>query len=289
MSPKAQGDVSEEQVTELRAFLPPEHSKTASDSDLRRFIRAQKGDVPSAAKRLIHTSEWRKKEGVESIVCKACIQNPRSHYMHVAGLDLFQRPVIYSVFNLAEDKAPETNRLHMIHQFETAVRLMPEGVEKWVWVMDFHGFGFADCNPKIGKIFLDITASHYPERLGAIIVAGAPGLFNGMWSVLRPLVDDVTKQKIRFLPYDVDSKSKGQQLRDGMKDIFGEELIDWMVAEMADNRRQKGSMKKAYSCTDLDSPVPHGQHDHRGTASLLRMMSANAHLLTGHQAQTGSG
>jgi hypothetical protein len=43
--------------------------------------------------------------------------------MHVAGLDLFQRPVIYSVFNLAEDKAPETNRLHMIHQFET-VRLL---------------------------------------------------------------------------------------------------------------------------------------------------------------------
>lgn len=125
-----------------------------------------------------------------------------------------------------------------------AVRLMPEGVEKWVWVMDFHGFGFADCNPKIGKIFLDLTATHYPERLGNIIVAGAPTLFNGLWSMLKPLVDDVTKEKIRFVPYDLDSKTKGQHLRDGMMDIFGEELTEWMVAEMADNRRISGSMKK---------------------------------------------
>lgn len=121
---------------------------------------------------------------------------------------------------------------------------MPEGVEKWVWVMDFHGFGFADCNPKIGKIFLDITATHYPERLGNIIVAGAPSLFNGLWSMLKPLVDEVTKEKIRFVPYDADSKTKGQQLREGMKDIFGDELTEWMVAEMADNRRHSGSMKK---------------------------------------------
>lgn len=39
--------------------------------------------------------------------------------MHVVGHDLRSQPVIYSVFSLAEDKEPETNKKHMIHQFET--------------------------------------------------------------------------------------------------------------------------------------------------------------------------
>lgn len=119
-----------------------------------------------------------------------------------------------------------------------AVRLMPPGVERWVWVMDFHGFGLRDCNPKIAKIFLSMTSAHYPERLSNIVVIGAPSLFNGLWSMLKPLVPDVTKEKIRFTPYDVDSKTKGDQLRENLKDVFGEELLEWLVLEMGDSREQ---------------------------------------------------
>ena len=42
--------------------------------------------------------------------------------MHVVGHDLKNQPVIYSVFSLAQDKDPDQNSQHMIHQFET-VRL----------------------------------------------------------------------------------------------------------------------------------------------------------------------
>lgn len=51
-----------------------------------------------------------------------------------------------------------------------AIRLMPQGVEQWIWISDFHGFGFADCDPRIAHIFLDISARHYPERLGRFLV-----------------------------------------------------------------------------------------------------------------------
>lgn len=40
-------NVTNEQVAELRAQLPAELSKAATDSDISRFIRAQKGDIPS--------------------------------------------------------------------------------------------------------------------------------------------------------------------------------------------------------------------------------------------------
>ena len=72
-------------------------------------------------------------------------------------------------------------------------------VEQWVWVSDFHGFGFSDLNPRIADTFLDLSAKHYPERLGAFLVVGAPFLFNGLWSVVQPLVDAATRKKIHML------------------------------------------------------------------------------------------
>ena len=77
---------------------------------------------------------------------------------------------------------------------------MKAPVEQWVWVSDFYGFGFSDLNPRIADTFLDLSAKHYPERLGAFLVAGAPFLFNGLWSVVQPLVDGATRKKIHMIP-----------------------------------------------------------------------------------------
>ena len=51
---------------------------------------------------------------------------------------------------------------------------MPEGVGQWVWVSDFKGFGMSDCDPRLAKVFLDLSAAHYPERLGLFLVIDAP-------------------------------------------------------------------------------------------------------------------
>ena len=50
------------------------------------------------------------------------------------------------------------------------IRLMGPSVEQWVWVSDFYGFGFADLSPRIAQTFLELSARHYPERLGAFLV-----------------------------------------------------------------------------------------------------------------------
>jgi CRAL/TRIO domain len=43
--------------------------------------------------------------------------------------------------------------------------MMPEGVSQWVWASDFHGFGYKDLDPRMARIFLHVSAEHYPERL----------------------------------------------------------------------------------------------------------------------------
>ena len=63
------------------------------------------------------------------------------------------------------------------HDDMQCIQAMPAGVGQWVWVSDFKGFGLSDCDPRLAKVFLDLSAAHYPERLGLFLVIDAP------WSV----------------------------------------------------------------------------------------------------------
>ena len=38
------------------------------------------------------------------------------------------------------------------------MRIMPEGVEQWVWLNDFIGFGVGDMNPALAVSFIDLMA-----------------------------------------------------------------------------------------------------------------------------------
>lgn len=53
-----------------------------------------------------------------NIVCDRCRDGRDPHYMHVCGFDMEGRPILYSVFNLAENRGIEENRRHMLSTFE---------------------------------------------------------------------------------------------------------------------------------------------------------------------------
>ena len=69
-------------------------------------------------------------------------------------------------------------------------------VESWCWVMDFHGFSLRDCDPRLARIFLNLSAAHYPERLGTFFIVSAPAVFNTLWRAISAFIDPVTKQKV---------------------------------------------------------------------------------------------
>jgi len=68
-----------------------------------------------------------------------------------------------------------------------------------VWLVDFAGFGFADCNPWVGMSAVPLFANHYSERLAQIVLFGLPALANGMVNVIMKLVDSVTRRRVVIL------------------------------------------------------------------------------------------
>ena len=49
---------------------------------------------------------------------------------------------------------------------------------------------------------ISFTGAHYPERSGATFLINVPSWFSVIWSAVKPLVDDVTKQKIKIIGCD---------------------------------------------------------------------------------------
>ncbi|CAL8471490.1 g11032 [Coccomyxa elongata] len=262
--------ISAADMATLKSRLPSELSARCPDQMINQFLRATDSNISQAEKRLRETLQWREAENVECITCLACTRDPRSHYMHPIGIDRWGRPVIYSCLALAANRSVEDNRLHMVATFEQAIKLMKPPVEQWVWVSDFHGFGFGDLNPQIANTFLELSSKHYPERLGAFMVVGAPFIFNGLWSVLQPLVDSVTRRKIHMLSYDV---QKGSALNQTFADFFEPELATWLLTEMEQNRNKTLAAGKAYPYGKLFDSCARTTvqgHDLRGTSEMLK-------------------
>jgi len=183
------------------------------DANVARFLRAEGGveHAYKAAKRLVSMLAWMKEERPHELVCPACFKlssggvleaSAAGHYMHVVTYDLMNRPTIYSCLELAANKDIEDNRKHLISTFESAIGLMPPGVEQWNWVLDMHGFRLVDCDPRLAKIFLSLAGERYPERLGNFWVVDAPGIFSTLWACVERFIDPVTKEKIKFVKTD---------------------------------------------------------------------------------------
>jgi hypothetical protein len=179
------------------------------DANVARFLRAEGGveHAHKAVKRLVSMLAWMKEERPHELVCPACFKlsggvleaSAAGHYMHVVTYDLMDRPTIYSCLELAANKDIDDNRKHLISTFETAIGLMPPGVEQWNWVLDMHGFRLVDCDPRLAKIFLSLAGERYPERLGNFWVVDAPGIFSTLWACVERFIDPVTKEKIKFV------------------------------------------------------------------------------------------
>jgi hypothetical protein len=258
-----------------KALTDDEKQQLNEDGEVTRFVKACNGNQTEALKRLRATFKWRAQELPRTLRCTICDGNPKAHFMHVVGHDDLGRPVIYSCLRNASNRSTEDNRLHMLATFEQAIRMMPEGVSQWVWASDFHGFGYKDLDPRMARIFLHVSAEHYPERLGHFLVIDPPSAFSALWRMVQPWVDPVTKAKVTFCsnkPADIQAATSRQN--------FSEELTSWLLAEMKENRNSKTVKAKVYSYRHLEEisrqPQPsseqNGGHNLYGTDSLLRYL-----------------
>ena len=67
-----------------------------------------------ASKRLMNTITWRETSLPNPMICSHCAKDYKSHFMHPVGHDKLGRPVIYSVFSLANNTKTQDNVQHMV-------------------------------------------------------------------------------------------------------------------------------------------------------------------------------
>ena len=274
-------------VEKIRAMLTPDENTACPDDMLLRYWNATGKDAHHAAKRLRETLVWWEEEEPTKMFCKACRdEDPCSHYMHVACRDTAGRPVIYSCMALAKNKNVEDNRRHMISIFEAAISVMRSspadggggggdgGEQSWSWILDFHGFSIRDCDPRLARVFLHLAATYYPERLHHFWVIDAPLVFNTLWSAIERFIDPKTRSKISFLSL----KKKRDALTSTLKQSFDSETLQWLITEMEENRRVKGSNKK-YECAALRHLPPLPENERNDNTSVHCNLGSPAFLL----------
>ncbi|GAX78171.1 hypothetical protein CEUSTIGMA_g5613.t1 [Chlamydomonas eustigma] len=279
------------------------------DACIQRYFRATGGDEKSAVNRIADTLKWRQETRPDRLDCPACLTDPQSHYFHLCGFDQSGRPVLYSNFLLVGNRSVPKLVEHMIQMFELTIQFMPAGVEQWVWLNDFVGFGIMDCNPSLGLSFIELLASHYPERLGKLLVLDAPALMTPVWSMIKPFVDPVTHKKIKFLPDD--SHQPDSILKRELSMHLDLEMVTWVLDEMKAVRtyQEKKGPRPAYDLKMLKACVQGGfypgslapskddaanrmqnssnqetlKHNHYGSTSFLRKLVEEPHLLAERQ------
>ena len=102
---------------------------------------------------------------------------------HVPGdRDEARRMIVYTLDKLIALNDPAKN---------------PSG--KLVGIFDLDGFGYRNYEIYALRAVFDLLGNHYVERLATLYLYCAPALFVGIWNIVAPFVDPVTRQKVVFI------------------------------------------------------------------------------------------
>ncbi|KAL3787459.1 hypothetical protein ACHAW5_008997 [Stephanodiscus triporus] len=182
-----------------------------------RYLRATKGDVVEAQRRLTATLNWRMQNGMDEI-----LSMPHPHigvlkrcYPHVYHLRGYQdEPVYYECpgkIDLDALKSAGLTLDHLLRHYAlvtefiwTCISPYQDGPgSKGITVLDMDGVRLRDFAGDVVtfvKRAASFTGQHYPERSGTIYILNAPSFFQLIWRrVVVPLVDPVTLGKVRVV------------------------------------------------------------------------------------------
>ena len=246
----------------------------------RRYLVARQWSMKGAEKQLISTLNWRIQNSdpgellsMEFWQSPKAYENPHALNLRCIGLDKRECPVMYTCYGEAHDRFDTKKVLiHMTLLLESIMRLIKqrrsEGLNqtadsrKWIVLVDFDGYGLRDNNPRLGLALFKLLMDHYPEMLKTMYLINAPMLFSSVWSMAKPLLDEVVISKINF----VKGKERIKQL---FYENMGDEITEWVLNEMEDNliKRQEETTNgfKKYWIAPKDS----NEHDPRGVKSYV--------------------
>ncbi|OBT68959.1 hypothetical protein VE03_01262 [Pseudogymnoascus sp. 23342-1-I1] len=219
------------------------------DMILLRFLRARKWDVEKALVMMISTFHWRSVEmhvddeimvnGEEAMLLDSRSDDPvkkrkgadfleqiRTGKSFLHGLDKSGRPmcIIRARLHHAGDQLEESLERFTVYVIEVARFVVQPPAETACIVFDMSGFSLANMDYGPVKFMINCFEANYPESLGVILIHKAPWVFQGIWKIIKGLLDPVVASKVNFTNSTADMEAFVEKSRI-LKEIGGDE--DW--------------------------------------------------------------
>lgn len=178
-----------------------------------RFLKAGKGNVKEGERRYKETLAWRAENNMDTIIQTphpqfALIKKHYPHYFHLRSRSgspvYFEKP---PKTNLKALKAGGVNLQELLRHYAMVTEFGWQVLERsdtaqCVTVIDLEGIRMTDfvgdCVDFVRKAS-EFTGAHYPERAGKVLVVNVPSWFKMIWTVVKPMIDEVTLAKIAIL------------------------------------------------------------------------------------------
>jgi len=175
-------------------------------------IAPLQGNVPHAISKIKASLAWRRDFEVEKIkncftptgditMRKIIAQENETGKIYARGYDKDGRAILYLHPGLENSNNEMNNMRHLVYSLERAIAATAKksGREKFNIVISYKGFKLKNA-PAISVVrhTVDILQNHYPERMYRAYVCDPPLVFRTFWSIVKPFIDPVTRDKLQF-------------------------------------------------------------------------------------------
>ncbi|CAO1637100.1 unnamed protein product [Sympodiomycopsis kandeliae] len=179
------------------------------DAVMLRLLRARKWNIDRAVAVLGSTAAWRVENDVESITRggELLLTSTRGGFnvlnngvSYMYGATPNGEPVyIIEVGNhFSSSQTQDELKRAVILLQETLGSLMPPPVERKIVIFNMNNFGIRNMDWWCVFFMVKTMECFYVETLARVYVHGAPWIFKPIWTILKPLLDPVVRDKIRL-------------------------------------------------------------------------------------------
>lgn len=212
---------------------------------LHRYLRATKWNQAQSEKRLIDTLLWRRTFGVyDKLTPEHISPENETGKQVILGYDKEGRPCQYLNPGRQNTDASHRQVEHLVFMLERSLELLPPGQETLALLINFKSSsGRSNTSPPLSqaKEVLNILQTHYPERLGKALIINMPFLVVGFFKIIKPLLDPVTKEKLKFnedMKTYVPAEQLWKDFSDGALDFDYDHEAYWpALIKLCDERR----------------------------------------------------
>jgi hypothetical protein len=170
-----------------------------SEAKLGRFLRVKEYHTKEAIRMLEAERAWRatgaNNPPAESFSRELAKGKGYFHRTDKSGSPLL---IFIPANHHQSDSTAETLNM-LIYFIETAISAMPALVESFSILVDFEGYGMQNFDLPFTRAALNLLQNYYPERLGRLYLVSPPFVFRAVWTIVKPLMDQLTRNKFTFI------------------------------------------------------------------------------------------